>query len=321
MATTSASSGYGGYGGYGGPAPAPSGMPAAVPAATPATPATPPPPATPATPAAPATPAISAAATPATPAIPGTATAPVAPGAPAVPVASAPATSAAAAAAAPSTSGTPASSPATSSSTAYYEATLSPANNSGANGLALIAQHDGTLNVTVDATGLVPNQMHPMHIHGFPNGQPSAAPTPANDTDHDGYINTSEAQAVAGPVLLSLTTNPQVAAQSLGSQPGDVFPTADANGNLAYHETFDFNGSSQAQSVFNSLQPLGIRLVEIHGMTVPPGAVAGTSGESAGGYQASIPAAGGLLHPISAAEGQVLTHLLSGLPLVHVTIG
>ncbi len=203
----------------------------------------------------------------------------------------------------------------------YYEATLAPANNSGASGVALLVQQDGTLTVSVDASGLVPNQVHPMHLHGFLSGQPSAAPTLANDTDHDGYINTAEAEAVAGMVLLNLTTNPQLAVESVGSQPGDIFPTADASGNIAYHETFNFNANPPAQTVLNLLQPLGNRLVEIHGLNVPAGAVAGAQGALPGGYQASVPAAGGLLHEIPAAQGQVLGQLLSSPVADHVTLG
>lgn len=249
-----------------------------------------------------------------TPAIPGTATA--------VPTTTTahgtPATSAGQPAAAPS--GAAAAGLAATTSH-FFETQLQPANNSGVHGIVLISQQDNTLDVRVDATGLVPNQMHPLHIHGFPNGQPSALPGPANDTDHDGFINFNEAQAVAGPVLLSLTTNPQVAVQSLGSHPGDVFPTANGNGTLNYHQTFDFNTSPQAQAVYGALLPLGIRVAEIHGMTVPAGVVHGTAGEPLGGYQASLPAAGGLIHEVPTAAGQILGQLLTVLSADHVTIG
>ncbi len=207
------------------------------------------------------------------------------------------------------------------SGTQYYEAILTPDNNSGVSGTALVAQQGNTLDVTVNATGLTPNQVHPLHIHGFLDGRPSTVPTSANDFDHDGYINAFDSETAVGPVMLSLTDNPQLAVQSLFTQSGDIFPTADAQGNLSYHETFNFNLSQEAQFVYDLLQPLGSRYVELHGANVSAGTVAGSTGPLSAGYHTSVPVAGGLLHPISTTEGQTLSQTLAAAAASHVTLG
>jgi hypothetical protein len=156
----------------------------------------------------------------------------------------------------------------TSGASSSFLAFLSAANGSGAQGVAMVVLQDGTLTVTVDATGLQPGQ-HPMEIHGFANGAPSTLPTPAAGYDAPGSITATGAQQAVGPTILDLSLNPQNAAQGVGPQPGNIIPTADANGTLHYSETFNFATSAQAQAVLAALEPLGSRAIEIHGLPQP----------------------------------------------------
>ncbi len=187
----------------------------------------------------------------------------------------------------------------------YYEATLGPINNSGASGVAILAQEGNVLNVELEATGLTPNQTHMQHIHGFTNGQPSVAPTPTLDINHDGFVASTEAETVTGPELLDLTLNPQLAVQQhAGSESGGIYPTADANGVLHYQETFAFPSGAPAASV---LQNLGNRAVELHGMNVPPG----VDGMTSATYDPSMPVAFGLLHEITPSTFTFLSQALT----------
>ena len=103
----------------------------------------------------------------------------------------------------------------------HYQATLTPANGSGVTGMAhlmldTVAQ---TLQVAITASGLTPDQIHPQHIHGFPDDTPSRLATPADDLDGDGFIESYEAELVAvGPPLLPLTPFPMASAAGMSCQ-------------------------------------------------------------------------------------------------------
>jgi hypothetical protein len=184
---------------------------------------------------------------------------------------------------------------------------LVPANNSGAHGVAAAVLHDNTLTVEVAAEGLEPNQIHEMHIHGFPGGSPSAQlPTLAQDANHDGLIENTEAETVIGPVQLSLTKSGTITTIESGSD----FPAAAANGTINFHQTYTFNSSDPSQAnILNELQSLRHDAIEIHGETSSETAstsgmsgMAGTSGGMAspsGSFDPSLPVANGLLHEVT----------------------
>jgi hypothetical protein len=174
-----------------------------------------------------------------------------------------------------------------------YSAILTPANGSAATGQATfhLDTTANTLTVTIAASGLEPNQVHPQHIHGFPGLTPSRLPTPADDLDLDGYIETPEGVMLAiGPILLDLLP----------------YPIATAAGTVFF---------SNVYAVAPALLPLDIRAIELHGMTV--GAVgAGTLFEVNGtpGYKPILPVSGGLIRQ-SATVPEPLTILLLGVGL------
>jgi hypothetical protein len=169
-------------------------------------------------------------------------------------------------------------------------------NNSGVIGGAVVTVDGHTITFDIAASGLEPGQ-HLQQIDGFGNGADSHAPTLPQDTDHDGFVEFLEGQSTYGPVLLNLDNNPS----DLGLNPAQV-PVADANGNLVYRTTFNFDPQdSTAAAVFDSLNPFESREIVIHGETVADGSGAGTPGEVDGtlGFKAGLPVAAGELHEVN----------------------
>jgi hypothetical protein len=109
--------------------------------------------------------------------------------------------------------------------TMTYTVSLAPLNDSGVSGTVDLSLHVNDLTATVNATGLVPNQVHPQHIHGFTDGTVSACPTPAADTNGDGIISLAEGLPVYGDILQPLTP----------------YPTADSVGNESYMQTLNID--------------------------------------------------------------------------------
>lgn len=136
-----------------------------------------------------------------------------------------------------------------------FEASLAPANGSGASGTATLALNGDQLTVNIDSQGLVPNQPHAQHIHGT-IGVVSACPTAANDQNGDGVVSTTEGQPVIGPILVSLTTTGDTSPNS--GLAVDRMPVADANGNLSYSRTFTVPADVAAN--------LGSFAIEQHGV-------------------------------------------------------
>lgn len=102
-----------------------------------------------------------------------------------------------------------------------------------------------TLHVSIEASGLEPDKVHPQHIHGINNPLKNATcPGIDADTDGDGVISVREGLPSYGPIILPLLP----------------FDLVDAEGKLKYEASFTINP--------NSLQPLHKRVVLLHGMTV-----------------------------------------------------
>jgi hypothetical protein len=80
-------------------------------------------------------------------------------------------------------------------------------NGSGVKARATLQMNGGDLMVTLEATGRVPEHVHPQHIHGFA-AQTSTCPTLANDTNGDGVISFAEGSPSFGPVQIDLQPYP-----------------------------------------------------------------------------------------------------------------
>lgn len=168
-----------------------------------------------------------------------------------------------------------------------YQATLVPINGSTAGGTVLITLDDRTLTVQVKATGLEPLFTHEQQIRGLINASgtpvPSAMPTAANDTDHDGFIEDFEAEQAVGQDLLPLTNPPT-------GDPSD-YPKAAADGTETFLEIYTITPHQ-----LSLMSPLETRMVELHGMTVSSDTTGlGTFGEVDGvaGFKAVLPVAVG----------------------------
>ncbi|MEW5855866.1 MAG: PEP-CTERM sorting domain-containing protein [Cyanobacteriota bacterium] len=216
--------------------------------------------------------------------------------------------------------------PAIAVSAATFKADLKPLNNSGVSGTALLEllEDKNLLKVTINATGLEPNMLHPQHIHGrfadsgsdF-NGEAidSVTPPPSADTDGDGFIEVGEGLPFYGPIILPLSSPPAE------SPSGQSFPTA-PNGTISFTQTYDLSKDSLffdpiAGIDFTSedLFPLVNREIVLHGMTVPAGVGEGTGGavNGSGGYIATLPVAAGEIQavPESVPEPAATLGLLS----------
>jgi hypothetical protein len=191
-----------------------------------------------------------------------------------------------------------------------FTADLTPLNNSGVFAHFSLLLNGNMLTVTEHATGLEPNMPHPQHIHGLlgadaPN---TMLATPADDTDHDGFIELAEGQNSYGPILLSLTSPPGGAIADFPTAPGGV---------INFTQTYNLadSGIFPAGITASDLFPLTDREIVIHGITVPAGAGAGTPGEVDGteGYKAVLPVADGFIRAAAVPEPSSMALLMVGL--------
>ncbi|MCW2243558.1 hypothetical protein [Azospirillum canadense] len=192
----------------------------------------------------------------------------------------------------------------------HFVALLEPANNSGAHGVGLLTLGQNTLTVDVAASGLTPNRPHPFHIHGFADDRPSQLPTIAQDTDRDGFVESSEGSVVFGPVIFAMGED-SPPAQELAL---NAFPTADAAGNIDFRRVFTFDlNNSQQSAIFGELSDrLAGRGLQFHGENVPSGSGAGTGNEVNGsdGYVAGVPVTNGIIREL---PGGIVSNLASNL--------
>lgn len=144
-----------------------------------------------------------------------------------------------------------------------YTADLSSLNDSGVEGTAELVLMGNELTVTINATGLVPNMLHPQHIHGFmENNRNSTCPPASADSNGDGLVDLVEGLPFYGPVLLSLTP----------------FPLAE-DGTITFVQTYDVSASEF------SVTPLQNRAIVLHGLYVD------------GEYVPTLPVACGQISP------------------------
>ncbi|MCD0458259.1 choice-of-anchor Q domain-containing protein [Roseiconus lacunae] len=175
-----------------------------------------------------------------------------------------------------------------------------------------------TITVSIDATGLVPNQPHIQHIHGrfisdlddsgtVPGpflGQGGSAidsriPSDEDDLNGDGFITVGEGLAAYGNVLLNLS-DPQTTAPPEGESPlasFDLasFPTA-PDGTIDFEMTYSFDLRDPNElRQFNNLLPMSLREIVLHGVNTD---IDVDGDGSPDGYRVTGPAAAGQLVPV-----------------------
>jgi len=155
-----------------------------------------------------------------------------------------------------------------------YIASLVEQNNSGVSGTATVTLDGDQLSVHVVASGLEPDKMPPQHIHGFvDNSKPFRLPGPEFDVNKNGMIDDAEGELAVGPAILPLVPAPP----DPDTHPYD-FPTVGSDGKLDFREVYDLKPDEK-----DLLEPLNLRGVELHGLTVD------------GDYVVELPVAGGRL--------------------------
>lgn len=193
----------------------------------------------------------------------------------------------------------------------FYITQFTTLNNSGVTGEAIIGYDvdSNTITVAISASGLEPNMPHVQHIHGFLDGTDSQTPTAASDTDGDGFIELGEGLPSYGGILLNLTTDHTNGGggDNGHSHDGDLtgFPTA-PDGTIFFVESYQLPAG-----MLPTDPQLDLREIVIHGMSVPAGAGAGTTGEVDGtaGYKVVLPVASGELSQVtSLSQLQAFIH-------------
>jgi hypothetical protein len=204
----------------------------------------------------------------------------------------------------PSASSSPSASPAASASPSptssttgnpreVFTATLAPINpgvgesGGSVSGTVVIVVEGQRIGVYVNADGLDPSIEHSVDIHPG-----NTCPTASADSNHDGFVDIAEADAVNGGSLVDIGDDLNSYATAL-----NFIPSADANGNLALITTGTLStlnsdlhrllsGSSTGEVTLPTGQNLNIvdNTVEIHGISTSvqlPNTVQTLSGSTA----------------------------------------
>lgn len=187
---------------------------------------------------------------------------------------------------------------------------------SQAEGTATLILDGTSLSVEIHSTGLEPNQRHAQHIHGRFDGAgapiDSVLPSPALDSDGDNFVELGEGLAAYGPVILNLF-----------DEDGN-FPMADATGAIDYERIFDLattdafaaNPATGQPFAAADLQPLDLREIVQHGLTVPAG-LGSDGGEITGqqdGFIGGLPVDSGVIVQVTEVpEPPALSLFAAGL--------
>ena len=199
-----------------------------------------------------------------------------------------------------------------------FAAVIETLNGSGVTGVAHVTRDGDELTVTINATGLAPDQPHAQHIHGRFEGNPateprearnSVRPTLADDTDGDGFIEVVEGAAAYGPIILPITSPPIDDNAMPLSQSSPTAP----NGTIRFTQVYDLSKEQQFFDPLNGTDfdgedvlPLPLREIVLHGGFVAAGVGAGTTGEvnGSGGYLPTLPVATGEIFSVVEIEDE-----------------
>ena len=196
-----------------------------------------------------------------------------------------------------------------------YSATLDPTNASGVSGVLTLSLDGNTLTASLRASGLA-DGTHFLHIHGKDsapgvpvNTVPPPPPVPPNgDTNKDGVVNTPEAKAAIGDVILSLAPHtPGTKAELVGVN--------STGGTLTFTATYDLSQAIYEPGFTRAdLLPLDFRVFDMHGGIVPLGSnpADGITG-APGTFDINLPIAAGKILATAVPEPATLAVLGVGL--------
>lgn len=126
-----------------------------------------------------------------------------------------------------------------------------------ASGTAMVAVNGTTIDVTMAASGLLPDNPHAAHIH-FGADARNECPTAGDDADGGGTLNTTEGDPAYGPIVVSLTKTGDTSPDS--GLAVDRFDTA-PGGELSYER-----GSIQVAPEIATAIADGEAAVVVHGV-------------------------------------------------------
>ena len=138
-------------------------------------------------------------------------------------------------------------------------ATLRPVALNGvqANGTAMVTVNGNRIDVTMAASGLLPDNPHAAHIH-FGADARHECPAAGDDAKNDGTINTTDGDPAYGPIVVSLTKTGDTSADS--GLAVDRFDTA-PGGELSYER-----GSITVAPEIATAIAAGQAVVVVHGV-------------------------------------------------------
>ena len=126
-----------------------------------------------------------------------------------------------------------------------------------ASGTAMVAVNGTTIDVTMAASGLLPDNPHAAHIH-FGADARHECPAAGDDADGDGTINTTDGDPAYGPIVVSLTKTGDTSPDSgLAVERFDTAP----GGELSYER-----GSIQVSEEVATAVANGESAVVVHGV-------------------------------------------------------
>ena len=173
-----------------------------------------------------------------------------------------------------------------------FVAELQPLNNSGVTGKATFKyEKGGQFLAEVHAEGLVPDMMHPQHIHGFEDNEQDAVCPPESAAGDDGLLTLEDGLPFYGPILVPLD-------QNLVPLEAEEFPHANHAGKVDYRQLTELHSlvtalderlpGHQAHDNLN----LPHRVVVLHGAYVKGGQIVSPGTEGAE-YDPTLPVACG----------------------------
>jgi hypothetical protein len=164
-----------------------------------------------------------------------------------------------------------------------FIAPLHPLNGSGVTGFANLSLNDqqpgANLVASVNARGTVPNQVHPLHIHGMTGAEAAECPTASADTNKDKLVSVFEGAPFYGPIKVSFTSpattfgapaNTTLFAPYAGNPVVANFPHSTSNGRIFYNQTIPFDSSNHyAVEALDGIMPLTAQHIVVHGGYAP----------------------------------------------------